>query len=69
MEVDIEYPEHVHDTHSAYTLALEAISDLKAWLGYYHRTLVNKMGGKCTECVKLVPNLRKKNAVWYTTDT
>ena len=56
MEVDIEYSEHLHSTHCDYPLATEAISVPEAWLGNYQRTLVNKLGGKFTERVKLVPN-------------
>lgn len=54
---------NLHDTHSDYPLAPEAIAVPEAWLGDYQCTLVNEMGGKFNENVKLVPNLRKKE--WY----
>jgi len=61
LEVDLDYPEHLHDAHSDYPLAREAISVPKQWLSDYQRTLVNELGGgKFTECMKLVPNLSKK---------
>ena len=60
VEVNREYPEHLHDTHRDYPLAPEAISVSEAWLGDYQRTLVNELGSKFTECVQLVPSLRKR---------
>ena len=60
VETDLEYPDYLHNTHSDYPLASEAISVPEAWLGDYQHTLVNKLGSKFTKCVKLVPNLRKK---------
>jgi len=60
LEVDLDYPEHLHNAHSDYPLAPEAISVPEQWLSDYQRTLVNELGSKFTECMKLVPNLHKK---------
>jgi len=54
LQVDLDYPEYLHDAHSDYPLAPEAITVPKQWLSDYQR------GGKFTECMKLIPNLRKK---------
>ena len=60
LEVDLEYPEHLHDAHNDYPLAPETLSVREDWLSDYQRLLVNQLGSKFTECVKLVPSLRKK---------
>jgi hypothetical protein len=60
LEVDLEYPKHLHDSHSDYPLAPEAMSVPESWISDYQRALVNELGGKFTDCVKLVPNLHNK---------
>lgn len=60
LEVDLEYLEHLHDIHNDYPLAPETIAVPEEWLSDYQHTLVNELGGKYTECSKLVPNLQKK---------
>ena len=60
LEVDIEYPEHLHDAHSDNPLAPETMTVPEAWISDYQRTLMNELGDKFIVCTKLVPNLRKK---------
>ena len=60
LEVDAEYPKDLHDMHSDYPLAPETMVVPKAWISDYQRTLVYELGGKFTECEKLVPNLHNK---------
>jgi hypothetical protein len=44
LEVDLEYPEHLHDSLSDYSLAPEALSVPEAWISGYQRALVNELG-------------------------
>ena len=43
---------HNHDIHNDYPLSSEAVVVPKAWLSEYHKNF--------TDCVKLAPNLRRK---------
>jgi len=54
LEVDLEYPEELHETHNAYPLAPERMVVPKEWMSEY-----NLHGGP-SEVEKLVPNLCKK---------
>ena len=56
LEVDLEYPSELHDTHNAYPLAPERLTVQKDWLGKYQKSFDNKNA----EVPKLVPNLRNK---------
>ena len=60
LKVDMEYPELLHDIHTDYPLAPETMRIPEEWMSDYQRTLVSELGCKFTECMKLVPNLRKK---------
>ena len=65
VEVDLEYPEYLHDALSDYLLACETMTIPKTWLSGYQLDLVNKFCGKYAECVKLVPNLCDKKKYIY----
>ncbi|BFZ23189.1 hypothetical protein BsWGS_26228 [Bradybaena similaris] len=60
VEVDLEYPEHLHESHNDYPLAPEKMSVPREWLSEYQNTLVDKLGGKFTEGEKLVPHFHPR---------
>ncbi|XP_046841791.1 uncharacterized protein LOC124435903 [Xenia sp. Carnegie-2017] len=62
LEVDLEYPEELHDENNAYPLAPEHLKVDNAWMSDYQKNLFKQMyGGASHEVEKLVPNLRDKS--------
>ena len=62
LEVDLEYPEKLHDIHNDYPLAPEKTNIPKQWLSKYCLKIAN-VHNITTETVKnLVPNLMNKNS-------
>lgn len=47
LEVDLEYPKHLHNSHSDYPLAPETLCVPEAWISNYNyqRALLNELGG------------------------
>ena len=60
LEVDLEYPEDLHNTHNAYPLAPEHMVVQKKWMSEYQHSLLG-FGVAPTEVEKPVPNLRNKD--------
>ena len=60
LEVDLEYPEDLHDAHNAYPLAPERMVVQKKWMSEYQHNLLG-VGVAPTEVEKLVPNLHNKD--------
>ena len=60
LEVDLEYPEDLHDAHNSYPLAPERMVVQKEWMSDYQHDLLG-VGAAPTQVEKLVPNLRNKD--------
>ena len=60
LEVDLEYPEELHDLHNDYPLAAEKIKVTEDMLSPYSRVIAEKFGVKVGLVKKLVPTLSNK---------
>ena len=60
LEVDLEYPDELHNLHSDYSLAPEKLEITQNMLSKYCSDIANKYEIKIGGVNKLVPNLRNK---------
>ena len=64
LEVDLEYPEYLHNSHKNYSLASKKVRIKDEWLSTYCLEIKNKHDIKTGNVNKLTPNLMsKKNYV------
>ena len=61
LEVDLDYPENLHEEHSDYPMAPEKIKIKTEWLSPYSLENANKFDIKTGNINKLAPNLMPKN--------
>lgn len=60
LEVDLEYPPDLHDSHNCYPLAPEKMEVSEQMLSPYSQSVFEASGGKFKPTTKLVPNLMNK---------
>ena len=62
LEVNLEYPEELHDAHNDYPLAVERLKVDNTWMSDYQQNILRQVygGAPHVEVEKLVPNLRNK---------
>ena len=60
LEVDLEYPDELHDLHNDYPLASEKLVVTNDMLSKYCKEIADKYGIKVGDVKKLIPNLRNK---------
>ena len=59
LEVDLEYPKHLHKSHNDYSLAQEKLAVKEEWLSEYQTELLDNKS--MINIIKLDPNLMDKN--------
>ena len=68
LEVDLEYPDKLHNLHNDYPLAPEKLEITQNMLSKYCSDIANKYGIKIGRINKLVSNLRNKKNMSFITE-
>ena len=61
LEVDLKYPDKIHDLHNDYPLAPEKLAVTNDMLSNYCKSIADKYEIKVGDVKKLIPNLGNKN--------
>ena len=68
LEVDLEYPEELHELHNDYPLAAEEMKVTHDMLSPYCRNIQEQFGITIGQVAKLLPTLVTKKNMGYTTE-
>ena len=60
LEVDLQYPDELHELHNDYPLAPEKLAVSSSMLSIYWKKIANKYEIKVADLKKLIPNLSNK---------
>ena len=65
LEVDLEYPDKLHELHNGYLSAPEKLEISHNMLSNYYNSIANECGIKIGGVNKFVPNLGNKKKISY----